>query len=210
MSWITAPAGDVTIPIRRVGFQEKAPKGASIRSLTARSLAARMGASGFLSYNGLDYTGIYEAHAQPLFGFLVYRTGDRMLAEDGPLLHSYLAHRHEGHRQAADQGPDDGGPQGAWNDAWSTRWNPSLWAAQGWVVVAPNPSGSTTFGQEMVDRITGDWAGRVMREISRDEGIPGTDLQLTIDAELQAYVEARMEGESAAATIAATMKPEIP
>jgi dipeptidyl aminopeptidase/acylaminoacyl peptidase len=58
-----------------------------------------------------------------------------------------------------------GGPQGVWGDAWSTRWNPSLWAAQGWVVATPNPSGSTTFGQPMVDRISGDWAGRVMVEI---------------------------------------------
>ncbi|MEO6213366.1 MAG: S9 family peptidase [Vicinamibacterales bacterium] len=58
-----------------------------------------------------------------------------------------------------------GGPQGAWQDAWSTRWNPSLWAAQGWIVAAPNPSGSTGFGQPMVDRISGDWAGRVMTEI---------------------------------------------
>jgi dipeptidyl aminopeptidase/acylaminoacyl peptidase len=58
-----------------------------------------------------------------------------------------------------------GGPQGAWGDAWSTRWNPSLWAAQGWIVATPNPSGSTSFGQAMVDRISGDWAGRVMTEI---------------------------------------------
>jgi dipeptidyl aminopeptidase/acylaminoacyl peptidase len=58
-----------------------------------------------------------------------------------------------------------GGPQGVWGDAWSTRWNPSLWAAQGWVVAAPNPSGSTTFGQPTTDRISGDWAGRVMDEI---------------------------------------------
>jgi len=58
-----------------------------------------------------------------------------------------------------------GGPQGAWQDAWSTRWNSSLWAAQGWVVAAPNPSGSTGFGQAMVDRISGDWGGRVMTEI---------------------------------------------
>ena len=58
-----------------------------------------------------------------------------------------------------------GGPQGVWGDAWSTRWNPSLWAAQGWVVAAPNPSGSTTFGQNVVDRITMDWGGRVMTEI---------------------------------------------
>jgi dipeptidyl aminopeptidase/acylaminoacyl peptidase len=58
-----------------------------------------------------------------------------------------------------------GGPQGAWGDAWSTRWNPSLWAAQGWVIAAPNPSGSTGFGQATVDRISGDWGGRVMTEI---------------------------------------------
>ena len=58
-----------------------------------------------------------------------------------------------------------GGPQGVWGDAWSTRWNPSLWAAQGWVVAAPNPSGSTTFGQPLVDRITTDWGGLVMTEI---------------------------------------------
>jgi dipeptidyl aminopeptidase/acylaminoacyl peptidase len=58
-----------------------------------------------------------------------------------------------------------GGPQGVWGDAWSTRWNPSLWAAQGWVIAAPNPSGSTGFGQATVDRITRDWGGRVMTEI---------------------------------------------
>jgi dipeptidyl aminopeptidase/acylaminoacyl peptidase len=58
-----------------------------------------------------------------------------------------------------------GGPQGAWEDAWSTRWNPSLWAAQGWVVAAPNPRGSTGFGQKFVDEITGDWAGKVMTDL---------------------------------------------
>jgi dipeptidyl aminopeptidase/acylaminoacyl peptidase len=58
-----------------------------------------------------------------------------------------------------------GGPQSAWMDAWSTRWNPSLWAAQGWVVVAPNPRGSTGFGQKFVDEITGDWAGKVMTDL---------------------------------------------
>ena len=58
-----------------------------------------------------------------------------------------------------------GGPQGAWEDAWSTRWNPSLWAAQGWVVAAPNPRGSTGFGQKFVDEITGDWAGKVMVDL---------------------------------------------
>jgi dipeptidyl aminopeptidase/acylaminoacyl peptidase len=58
-----------------------------------------------------------------------------------------------------------GGPQGAWMDGWSTRWNPALWAAQGYVVVAPNPRGSTGFGQQFVDEITGDWAGKVMTDL---------------------------------------------
>ncbi len=58
-----------------------------------------------------------------------------------------------------------GGPQGAWEDAWSTRWNPSLWAAQGWIVAAPNPRGSFGFGQRFVDEISGDWGGRVMGDL---------------------------------------------
>jgi dipeptidyl aminopeptidase/acylaminoacyl peptidase len=59
-----------------------------------------------------------------------------------------------------------GGPQGAWEDAWSYRWNPSLWAAQGWIVVAPNPRGSTGFGQRFVDEISGDWGGKVMVDLN--------------------------------------------
>src|SRR5262245_2509018 len=58
-----------------------------------------------------------------------------------------------------------GGPQGAWEDAWSARWNPSLWAAQGWIVAAPNPRGSFGFGQTFVDQISGDWGGAVMGDI---------------------------------------------
>lgn len=44
-------------------------------------------------------------------------------------------------------------------------------------------------------------AGRAMRELSRDVGEPGADIQLTIDARLQSYTEARLEGESAAAVV---------
>lgn len=40
-----------------------------------------------------------------------------------------------------------GGPQSAWEDQWSTRWNPNVFAQQGYFVVAINPTGSTTFGQ---------------------------------------------------------------
>jgi dipeptidyl aminopeptidase/acylaminoacyl peptidase len=58
-----------------------------------------------------------------------------------------------------------GGPQGAWEDGWSYRWNPALWAAQGWVVIAPNPRGSTGVGQKFVDEISQDWCGKAMTDL---------------------------------------------
>ena len=58
-----------------------------------------------------------------------------------------------------------GGPQGAWEDGWSWRWNPSLWAAQGYVIALPNPRGSTGFGQKFVDEISGDWGGKCYRDL---------------------------------------------
>jgi dipeptidyl aminopeptidase/acylaminoacyl peptidase len=77
-----------------------------------------------------------------------------------------------------------GGPQQDWADAWSFRWNPSLWAAQGWVIVAPNPRGSTGFGQKFVDEISQDWAGKVM-----------TDLIAVFDAAVKLpYVDASRQG----------------
>lgn len=59
-----------------------------------------------------------------------------------------------------------GGPQSAWNDSWSTRWNPQVWANQGYVIFAPNPRGSTGYGQKFVDEISKDWGGKVMVDIS--------------------------------------------
>ena len=59
-----------------------------------------------------------------------------------------------------------GGPQGDWADGWSNRWNPALWAAQGWIVAAPNPRGSTGFGQKFVDEISQDWCGKVMTDFN--------------------------------------------
>jgi dipeptidyl aminopeptidase/acylaminoacyl peptidase len=58
-----------------------------------------------------------------------------------------------------------GGPQGAWEDGWSYRWNPQLWAAQGYVVALPNPRGSTGFGQQYVDEISGDWGGKCYEDL---------------------------------------------
>jgi len=74
-----------------------------------------------------------------------------------------------------------GGPQGAWEDAWSYRWNPALWAAQGYVVALPNPRGSTGFGQEYVDQISSDWGGKcyedLMAGVACLENLPYIDRQ---------------------------------
>lgn len=56
-------------------------------------------------------------------------------------------------------------------------------------------------GSAGTKRIEVNALGRVMRELDRQEGVSGTDVQLTIDARLQSYLEARMEGESAAAVV---------
>ena len=58
-----------------------------------------------------------------------------------------------------------GGPQGAWNDSWGYRWNPQIFAAAGYMVFMPNPRGSTGYGQQFTDDISGDWAGKVYTDI---------------------------------------------
>lgn len=58
-----------------------------------------------------------------------------------------------------------GGPQGAFMNSWSYRWNPQLWAAQGYVVALPNPRGSTGFGQRFTDEISRDWGGKVFEDL---------------------------------------------
>jgi dipeptidyl aminopeptidase/acylaminoacyl peptidase len=58
-----------------------------------------------------------------------------------------------------------GGPQSAWNDSWSYRWNPQLFANAGAVVFAPNPRGSTGYGQQFVNEISGDWGGKAYTDI---------------------------------------------
>ncbi len=66
-----------------------------------------------------------------------------------------------------------GGPQEAWDDTWGYRWNPQVFAAQGYVVVMINPRGSTGYGQKFTDEINGDWGGKVFVDL-----IKGVDYML--------------------------------
>lgn len=56
-------------------------------------------------------------------------------------------------------------------------------------------------GKGGAKRVEVNATGRVMRELDRREGTPGADLQLTVDADLQSYVQARLASESASAII---------
>lgn len=58
-----------------------------------------------------------------------------------------------------------GGPQGAWGEEWSYRWNPQVFASSGYVVVMPNPRGSTGYGQKFTDDINQDWGGKPFDDI---------------------------------------------
>ncbi len=52
-----------------------------------------------------------------------------------------------------------GGPQGTISQGWSTRWNYRLMASQDYIVILPNRRGTTAFGQEWCEQISGDYCG---------------------------------------------------
>jgi dipeptidyl aminopeptidase/acylaminoacyl peptidase len=81
-----------------------------------------------------------------------------------------------------------GGPQGAWEDNFGYRWNPQLFAAGGYVVLMPNPRGSTGFGQAFVDGINGDWGGKAYEDLMK-----GVDYAVRLD-----YVDADRAGAAGA------------
>ncbi|HEX6096139.1 MAG TPA: S9 family peptidase [Thermoanaerobaculia bacterium] len=81
-----------------------------------------------------------------------------------------------------------GGPQGAWGESWSYRWNPQMFAARGYVILMPNPRGSTGFGQKFVEDISKDWAGKVYTDIMN-----GVDMLAA-----QPYVDANRMGAAGA------------
>ncbi len=56
-------------------------------------------------------------------------------------------------------------------------------------------------GSAGTSRVEVNAVGRVMRELSREEGIPGSNLQLTVNHVLQNFCEARVAGESAAVVV---------
>ncbi|TLU67739.1 S9 family peptidase [Thalassotalea litorea] len=60
-----------------------------------------------------------------------------------------------------------GGPQGSFGNMFHYRWNAQLWAAQGYGVVMIDFHGSTGYGQEFTDSISGDWGGKPLVDLQK-------------------------------------------
>ena len=56
-----------------------------------------------------------------------------------------------------------GGPQYQWSDSFRGGWQ--IFPGAGYVVAFPNPHGSTGYGQEYTEGISGDWGGKVYRDV---------------------------------------------
>lgn len=92
-----------------------------------------------------------------------------------------------------------GGPQGAWNDNWSTRWNPAIFAEQGYIAVMPNPVGSTGYGQKHTDDIKEEWGGRpyvdlvkCFEHIEKEISYIDTDRAVALGASYGGYMISRL------------------
>ncbi len=58
-----------------------------------------------------------------------------------------------------------GGPHTAFGDSWHWRWNHQAFAAQGYVVACVNYHGSSSFGHEFLDSITGRWGEYELQDV---------------------------------------------
>lgn len=72
-----------------------------------------------------------------------------------------------------------GGPQGSYNDAWSTRWNPRVFASQGFAVISVDFHGSTGYGQAFTDAINRDWGGKPLEDLQK-----GLEAALRLDPQI--------------------------
>ena len=60
-----------------------------------------------------------------------------------------------------------GGPQGSFSNNFHYRWNPQTYAGQGFAAVMIDFHGSTGYGQDFTDSITGDWGGKPLEDLQK-------------------------------------------
>lgn len=60
-----------------------------------------------------------------------------------------------------------GGPQGSFGNHFHYRWNPQAYAGAGYAAVFIDFHGSTGYGQDFTDSITGDWGGKPFEDLMK-------------------------------------------
>lgn len=60
-----------------------------------------------------------------------------------------------------------GGPQGSFGNHFHYRWNPQFYAGAGYAAVMVDFHGSTGYGQEFTDSISGDWGGKPLEDLKK-------------------------------------------
>jgi dipeptidyl aminopeptidase/acylaminoacyl peptidase len=88
-----------------------------------------------------------------------------------------------------------GGPQSPLTQTYSFRWNFSLMAAAGYIVVAPNRRGMYGHGRVWNEQISGDWGGQVMKDYLT--AIDEISKELYVDKDRRGCVGASFGGYSA-------------
>ncbi|KAI1310437.1 prolyl oligopeptidase [Xylaria venustula] len=80
----------------------------------------------------------------------------------------------------------DGAPASAWLNAWNTQWNAATWAEQGYVVVLPNITGSSGYGQDFATAVHDNWGGRPYDDLVNClyslRNVPGVDVDNAVIA----------------------------
>lgn len=77
------------------------------------------------------------------------------------------------------------GPPSSWLNAWSTRWNPVVFAEQGYIVVLPDITGSTGYNEEFKNHAMQDYGGRGYHDLELCSAhiknhIPSADTTLAV------------------------------
>ena len=119
------------------------------------------------SDNGIEYTPVTKENEHILSQLAEHKTEARMIRTvDGKDMLTWVLYPPQFDATKVYPGITIclGGPQGTLSQGWSYRWNYRLMAAQGYVVVLPNRRGTTAFGQEWTEQISGDYPGLNMQD----------------------------------------------
>jgi dipeptidyl aminopeptidase/acylaminoacyl peptidase len=120
-------------------------RGGGARQLTSHN-AALLDAITFGAYEQFSFAG---AGGETVYGWVVKPAGFKE-GERYPV--AFLVH---------------GGPQGSMGNSFHYRWNPQTYAGKGYAVVFIDFHGSTGYGQDFTDSISGDWGGKPLEDLQR-------------------------------------------